>query len=67
MGKLSERRNIFVHNPWKVYVDFDKREFEGELRQYTDSSKAVRKEEFEQFIDECKRAQQRLQDAFRAL
>lgn len=67
VNKLSEDRNVFVHNPWKVYVDFDKREFEGELRKYTDERKAVRKEELRQFIESCKEAQERLENAFKAL
>lgn len=65
--KLSERRNIFVHNPWRVYVDFDNKDFVGEFQKYTDEKKKVSRKELETFISESKASQSRLEAAFGAL
>ena len=32
--KLSEKRNIIVHNPWRIWIDLDAKEFMTEIQRY---------------------------------
>lgn len=65
--KLAGRRNLLIHNPWRVYVDFDSHEFQGEFQKYTDDQKNLSREELGKFIKDCRASQARLEAAFGAL
>jgi hypothetical protein len=64
--KLAERRNIIVHNPWSVWIDFEAREFRTEIQKYADKENKVNLDELRKFTRECGELESELKEALRA-
>jgi hypothetical protein len=65
--KLAERRNIIVHNPWRVSADFQKKEFLSKFRKCSNQDKTVSREQLKEFTEEANNVQERLKEALDAL
>lgn len=65
--KLAGIRNIIAHNPWRVSIDFQSKEFVTELRKYTNPDKKIDREQLNRFSKEANEVQQRLKEALDAL
>ena len=64
---LADRRNIIVHNPWRIWIDLDAREFMHEIRKYSNPQKKVDLEQLRAFASECELAEQALEESLSAL
>jgi hypothetical protein len=67
VDKLAEERNVIVHNPWKVWVDLDQKEFMTEIQKYSNPGKKLSLSELRSFIDRATVAEIELREALRAL
>jgi N-acetylglutamate synthase-like GNAT family acetyltransferase len=65
--KLSERRNIIVHNPWKIWIDLDAEKFMMHIQKYTQPGKTIDLAALKQFTEECGTAETELRDSLNAL
>ena len=65
--KLANERNVIVHNPWKVWVDLDQKEFMTEIQKYSNPSKKVDLNDLRAFIDRATVAEINLRNALIAL
>lgn len=64
---LSERRNVIVHNPWRVWIDLDEREFMTEIQKYSNREKKVNLNELREFTDSAGAVEAELREALSAL
>jgi len=64
---LAEKRNIIVHNPWRIWIDLDSETFMHEIQKYSNPSKKIDLKELNAFAKECSRVEQVLYDTLRAL
>ena len=65
--KLAERRNIIVHNPWKIWIDLDAEEFMTEIQRYSNPNSKVDLNELKRFTESAANVEQELKDSLNAL
>lgn len=65
--KLATQRNVIAHNPWRVWVDLDKKDFMTEIQKYSNPGHKLDLSEVRRFIDETTIAEVNLRNALRAL
>jgi hypothetical protein len=49
ISDLAEERNLFAHNPFHTWIDFDAREFVHEIEKVTDPSQVKSLDEMQEF------------------
>ena len=64
---LSSRRNLIVHNPWRIWIDFEAREFMTEIQKYSQPNKKLDLEELRSFAKACGTAEVELRESLNAL
>ena len=64
---LAEKRNIIVHNPWRIWIDLDAKKFMTEIQKYTNPDKAVDLTQLKVFVEDCSNAEVELREALNAL
>jgi hypothetical protein len=64
---LSVRRNLIVHNPWRIWIDFEAREFMSEIQRYSQPNKKLNLGELKSFAEDCGRAEVELRESLNAL
>jgi len=64
---LAEKRNVIVHNPWKIWVNLDEREFMTEIQKYSNRGKRVNLDELRGFTDSASATETELREALGAL
>lgn len=64
---LAERRNIIVHNPWRIWIDLDAEKFMTEIQKYTNPDKTVDLDQLKVFVEDCAKAEVDLREALSAL
>ena len=64
---LAERRNVIVHNPWRIWIDLDAEKFMTEIQKYTNRGKTVDLSQLREFANECGKAESELREALNAL
>jgi N-acetylglutamate synthase-like GNAT family acetyltransferase len=65
--KLAERRNIIVHNPWRIWIDLDAERFMMHIQKYTQPGKTIDLAALKKFTEECGAAETELRDSLNAL
>ena len=65
--QLADRRNVIVHNPWRIWVDLDARAFMTEIQKYSSPSKKLNVQQLTQFANEAGKVEQELKEALSAL
>jgi hypothetical protein len=65
--ELCDKRNIIVHNPWRIWVDFNAREFMTEIQKYSNKGKTIDLTELRQFTETAGKVEADLREALRAL
>ena len=65
--KLSEQRNIIVHNPWQIWVDFDRRDFMSEIQRYEKRDKKLDLAQVRTFTERAQEVASGLKDSLNAL
>ena len=65
--KLSERRNVIAHNPWRIWIDLDDREFMAEIQKYSNKGKKIDLTELRQFTDTAAEVELELRESLSAL
>jgi hypothetical protein len=65
--KLSDKRNIIVHNPWRIWIDLDAKEFMTEIQKYSNKSKRIDLTELRQFTETAGKVELELRESLRAL
>jgi hypothetical protein len=66
-NKLSEERNIIVHNPWRVWIDLDEREFKAEIRKHTKPEKKLDLKQLSEFGVKANAVETELRNALDSL
>ena len=66
-GNLADRRNNIVHNPWRIWVDLDAKEFMTEIHKYSDRSKRIDLKALRQFVADADAIEKELREALSAL
>lgn len=61
--ELAEERNLFAHNPFHTWIDFDAREFVHEIEKVTDPSKVKSLDDMEAFTEKSLTLAAELEDA----
>jgi len=64
---LSDRRNIIVHNPWRIWVDLDAKEFMTEIQRYSNREKKVNLDDLRNFAADAGIVEAELREALSAL
>jgi len=64
---ISERRNVIVHNPWRIWVDLDEREFMTEIQKYSNRERKINLNELREFTDSANAVEAELREALSAL
>lgn len=64
---LGEKRNIIVHNPWRIWIDLDAEKFMTEIQKYTNPDKTVDLNQLKAFVEDCGKAEVELREALNAL
>ena len=64
---LSEKRNIIVHNPWRIWVDLDSEEFMMQIEKYSRRDKAVDLDELRGFTNLAGEVEAELKQSLYAL
>ncbi len=64
---LADRRNIIVHNPWQIWIDFDRKDFMTELQKYMVPEKKLDLDQIHEFVVEAKALEADLKTALDAL
>jgi hypothetical protein len=65
--RLSEKRNVIVHNPWEIWIDLDAEEFMTEIQRYSDRTKKVDLGQLRDFTKSAGDLENRLKEALREL
>lgn len=63
ISELSEERNLFAHNPFHTWIDFDAREFVHEIEKVTDASQVKSLGEMEAFTQKSLTLAEEFEDA----
>lgn len=64
---LSVKRNVIVHNPWRIWIDLKAEDFMTEIQKYAQPNKKVDLEELRSFTEACEKAEIELREALREL
>jgi len=64
---LADRRNIIVHNPWRIWVDLDAKEFTTEIQKYSNRNRKINLDDLRQFATDAAAAEKELREALSAL
>jgi hypothetical protein len=67
VDRLADNRNVIVHNPWRVWVDLDKKDFMTEIQKYANPARKFDLSQLRLFVDQATVAEINLREAFRAL
>jgi hypothetical protein len=67
IDKLSNKRNLFVHNPWMTSIDLDRNTFVSEIEKITDDTKRMSLAELRQFTIDCTQLNEDLHNALSEL
>jgi hypothetical protein len=66
-NKLSEERNIIVHNPWKIWIDLDEKEFKTEIQKHTQPEKKLDLNQLLEFAAKANAVETKLRFSLNAL
>jgi hypothetical protein len=64
---LGDRRNIIVHNPWRIWVDLDAKKFMTEIQKYSNRNKKINLNDLRQFAEDAGAVEEELREALNAL
>jgi hypothetical protein len=65
--KLADQRNTIVHNPWQIWIDFDREDFVTEIQKYTKREKKLDLTAVRSFTESAQQTASDLQDALGTL
>ncbi len=65
--RLADQRNTIVHNPWQIWIDFERRDFVTEIKKYTNQQKTFDLSAVRAFTESAQQTASDLQDALGAL
>ena len=65
--KLADKRNIIVHNPWRIWIDIDAKEFMTEIQKYSNRNKKIDLKELQQFVASAGSIETELKESLNAL
>lgn len=64
---LAEKRNIIVHNPWRIWVDIDAKEFMTEIQKYSNQNKKLDLKDLLEFVKSAGKIESELKESLNAL
>ena len=67
ISKLSEERNLIVHNPWQIWIDLEKEVFMTEIQKHSNPMKKLDLSEVNLFTDKTQKSASALQVAMQPL
>ena len=65
--RLSEKRNLIAHNPWKIWLDSEAKEIMTEIQHYSRQNKKLDLSALKEFSNDCAEALKRFEAAAVAL
>lgn len=65
--KLADKRNIIVHNPWRIWIDLNAKEFMTEIQKYSNRDRKVDLNELRQFAKTAGKIERELKESLSAL
>lgn len=65
--KLADKRNIIVHNPWRIWIDLDAKKFMTEIQKYSNQDKKLDLNELRQFVESAVKIETELKESLNAL
>lgn len=65
--QLAEQRNTIVHNPWQIWVDFDRRDFMTEIQRYAKRDTKLDLAQVRAFTERAQEIASGLKDSLNAL
>lgn len=65
--KLADQRNTIVHNPWQIWIDFERGDFVTEIKKYTNRQKTFDLSAIRAFTESAQQTASDLQDALGVL
>jgi hypothetical protein len=65
--KLAETRNVIAHNPWQIWIDFERDDFRTEIQKYTKKEKTFDLTAVRKFTEDAREAASGLEYALSAL
>lgn len=65
--QLEKQRNTIVHNPWQIWVDFDRRDFMTEIQQYAKRDTKLDLAQVRAFTERAQDVASGLKDSLSAL
>lgn len=65
--KLSEKRNLIVHNPWRLWIDMESEKIMTHIEKYAQPGKAMSLVELRKFALDCDLAETELREALNSL
>jgi len=65
--QLSDQRNTIVHNPWKIWIDFDRRDFMTEIQRYAKQHKKLDLKQVRAFTERAQEVAAGLKESLAAL
>lgn len=65
--KQAVKRNIIVHNPWRIWIDLDAKKFMTEIQNYSKPEKKVDLNELRQFVKATEKIEIELKESLGAL
>lgn len=67
VSKLADERNLIVHNPWQIWIDFEKQDFMSEIHKHSNSSKKLDLSQVNLFTEKTQKVTSDLQQAMQPL
>ena len=67
IAKLSEERNLIVHNPWQIWIDLEKKVFMTEIQKHSNPVKKLDLSQVNLFTEKTQKAASDLQEAIQPL
>ena len=64
---LADTRNTIAHNPWRIWVDFEQKNFRTEIQKYTRQEKSFDLSAVRQFTEDAQEAASGMEGALCAL
>ena len=65
--QLAGRRNTIAHNPWQIYIDFEKHDFVSEIWKHTNPTSRLSESDISQFSRDAAETADQLRSALNAL
>jgi len=65
--KLAKERNLIVHNPWKIWIDLDAKEFMTEIEKFAAPGKSINLDGVRAFVNKAEAVELELKEALNAL